>query len=501
MEDTTTPVVSVDDETQEPQEQQEEPNEQEKQKTHLDYSSMFIFPPNFIVRVWSTKLIQSKYWKTTIIILIILNCILLACWDPLDPDAEEKRNQTITYIDLGFLVIYTIELIITMFTLGVVIHPHSYFRDPWNYLDCAVVIIGWIAVGFTGVRGISTLRALRALRPLRLLSSIPSLRKIIDAMIVSIPYIVGAILLLFIFFIVYGILGVLLFNGAYRKHCIIGDDDDFNENITCSENSNWFGGYECLIGECKVTKENIDFGYFNFDNVFYAWIALFLVINVEGWTRWTYLLMDATSNWTAIYFVILIIIGQIFWLNLLLSIISTTMGSIPDDPPKKRKANIFTKIWAKFKQFMIRTRPPNIIYRACYKFIYHPVVETFLTIVIIINIIVLAMPFRHQPDSYTLTLTIIDLVCLIIFTIEMIIRLIGKGFWRYFKSILNIIDFIVVITGWIEVILAFVIDDVTAVSVVRVFRAIRFVQYFSFSFSFHGIKNIKNMKNIYRKLA
>lgn len=449
--------------------------EEEKPKSHMSYSSFFIFPPSFIIRIWANKLIQHKYWKRLIILLIISNCILLACWDPLDPDAEEQRNKTISYIDTGFLVCYTIEMIITLFVLGAFAHPHSYFRDGWNYLDFFVVVIGWISLVFTGVKGLSTLRALRAIRPLRLISNLPQLRRIIDAMIIAIPFLLGALFLMLIFFIIYGLFGVILFNGALRKHCVI--DGEFDENMTCSKDPGIFGGYECEIGKCKVTDDNIDYGYFNFDNVFYAWIAIFLVINVEGWTRWAYLTMDATSNFACLYYIALIIIGAMFWLNLLLAVVSVTMSNIPEPEKTESKPNWISKLWKKFKQFMKRPEKQNIIYRFFDRLVNNRISQVFLMIVILINLVVLAMPYRHQPDSYTLALQIIDLICLIIFTIEMFFRLIGIGIWKYYSNVLNCIDCLVVITGWIEIIVLLAAGSGSGgISTIRVLRALRYVK-------------------------
>jgi hypothetical protein len=50
-----------------------------------------------------------------------------------------------SYIDLGFLIIYTIEMILKVIALGFVMEKNSYLRDPWNILDFIVVLFGWIS--------------------------------------------------------------------------------------------------------------------------------------------------------------------------------------------------------------------------------------------------------------------------------------------------------------------------------------------------------------------
>ena len=45
-----------------------------------------------------------------------------------------------------YTAIFTLESIIKIISMGMVLHKHSYLRDPWNWLDLTVVIIGLINV-------------------------------------------------------------------------------------------------------------------------------------------------------------------------------------------------------------------------------------------------------------------------------------------------------------------------------------------------------------------
>ena len=40
-----------------------------------------------------------------------------------------------------FTAFYTLEMIVKMFARGIFIHPFSYFRDPWNWLDFIIVTL------------------------------------------------------------------------------------------------------------------------------------------------------------------------------------------------------------------------------------------------------------------------------------------------------------------------------------------------------------------------
>ena len=49
-------------------------------------------------------------------------------------------------------------------------------------------------------------------------------------------------------------------------------------------------------------------GAISFDNIGLAWVAIFLVISLEGWTDVMYFVQDAHSFWNWIYFVCLIVV-------------------------------------------------------------------------------------------------------------------------------------------------------------------------------------------------
>lgn len=50
-------------------------------------------------------------------------------------------------------------------------------------------------------------------------------------------------------------------------------------------------------------------GTISFDNIGMAWVAIFLVISLEGWTDIMYYVQDAHSFWDWIYFVLLIVVS------------------------------------------------------------------------------------------------------------------------------------------------------------------------------------------------
>lgn len=79
--------------------------------------------------------------------------------------------------------------------------------------------------------------------------------------------------------------------------------------------------------DCRAGDINPFQGTISFDNVGMAWTTIFLVISLEGWSDIMYLLQDSHSFWVWIYFVLLIVIGSFFMINLCLVVIATQFSA------------------------------------------------------------------------------------------------------------------------------------------------------------------------------
>ncbi|XP_021706156.1 voltage-dependent T-type calcium channel subunit alpha-1G isoform X2 [Aedes aegypti] len=94
----------------------------------------------------------------------------------------------------------------------------------------------------------------------------------------------------------------------------------FSNNVPTARSCvNWNQYYT----NCTQLGNNPFQGTISFDNIGLAWVAIFLVISLEGWTDIMYYVQDAHSFWDWIYFVLLIVIGSFFMINLCLVVIAT----------------------------------------------------------------------------------------------------------------------------------------------------------------------------------
>ena len=62
----------------------------------------------------------------------------------MDPAVSVGPNSIASWIDYIFLIIFAVEMTIKMLASGLVLHPNSYLRNTWNWLDFLVVTIGFI---------------------------------------------------------------------------------------------------------------------------------------------------------------------------------------------------------------------------------------------------------------------------------------------------------------------------------------------------------------------
>jgi len=80
-----------------------------------------------------------------------------------------------------------------MIAQGVFVHPNSYFRDGWNYLDFMVVLAGLTELTPLPNIPATGSRAFRVLRPLKSIRQFPRMRKLISGLINSIPALINVL--------------------------------------------------------------------------------------------------------------------------------------------------------------------------------------------------------------------------------------------------------------------------------------------------------------------
>uniref|UniRef100_A0A7N6ASD9 Voltage-dependent T-type calcium channel subunit alpha n=1 Tax=Anabas testudineus TaxID=64144 RepID=A0A7N6ASD9_ANATE len=317
-------------------------------------------------RSWCLKMVSSM-------LVILLNCVTLGMFHPCeDIDCNSERCRILQDFDDFIFAFFAIEMVIKMVALGI-FGKKCYLGDTWNRLDFFIVLAGMLeySLNLQNV-SLSAVRTVRVLRPLRAINRVPSMRILVTLLLDTLPMLGNVLLLCFFVFFIFGIVGVQLWAGLLRNRCFVEDNfsfplsvklqkyyhtenDDENPFICSQPRDNGMrdcssvpklyeeGGLQCNLDihsynstdnttcvnwnqyytNCSAGPFNPFKGAINFDNICYAWIAIFQVITLEGWVDIMYFVMDAHSFYNFIYFILLIIIGSFFMINLCLVVIAT----------------------------------------------------------------------------------------------------------------------------------------------------------------------------------
>ena len=124
--------------------------------------------------------------------------------------------------------IFVAECVVKIIVLGFYWGHKTYLKDEWNILDFIIVIFSiltWILESIadgTNISFIKGFRALRALRPLRVVSKNEGIKTVVNSLILSIPALMNVLLIVLLFLLVFGILGIQLFKGKLGR---CNDDD------------------------------------------------------------------------------------------------------------------------------------------------------------------------------------------------------------------------------------------------------------------------------------
>lgn len=103
----------------------------------------------------------------------------------------------------------------------------------------------------------------------------------------------------------------------------------------------------------------------------------------------------------------------------------------------------------------------------------NPWFDRFILFVIIVNCFFLALD--KENDYITIHNETIDFIFLVIYTMEMVLKIIAMGFFMrahsYLRDSWNILDFTVVVLGWVSLTLKS--GDISAIKVIRILRPLR----------------------------
>nr|XP_020838314.1 voltage-dependent T-type calcium channel subunit alpha-1I isoform X1 [Phascolarctos cinereus]XP_020838315.1 voltage-dependent T-type calcium channel subunit alpha-1I isoform X1 [Phascolarctos cinereus]XP_020838316.1 voltage-dependent T-type calcium channel subunit alpha-1I isoform X1 [Phascolarctos cinereus] len=331
-------------------------------------------------RNWCIKMVCNPWFECVSMLVILLNCVTLGMYQPCeDMDCLSDRCKILQVFDDFIFIFFAMEMVLKMVALGI-FGRKCYLGDTWNRLDFFIVMAGMVEYSLDLQNiNLSAIRTVRVLRPLKAINRVPSMRILVNLLLDTLPMLGNVLLLCFFVFFIFGIIGVQLWAGLLRNRCFLeenftvqGDvalppyyqpeeDDEMPFICSLSGDNGIMGcheipplkeqGRECCLSKddfayysaahqdfnasgmcvnwnryynvCRTGSVNPHKGAINFDNIGYAWIVIFQVITLEGWVEIMYYVMDAHSFYNFIYFILLIIVGSFFMINLCLVVIAT----------------------------------------------------------------------------------------------------------------------------------------------------------------------------------
>nr|WP_307794922.1 ion transporter [Alkalihalobacillus sp. BA299] len=256
---------------------------------------------------YCTKIVDHKAFTTTIITFIVINAIVVGV--ETYPAVYQTYTSWFYYADITLLWIFTIEIALRMIAAR---PTYSFFKNSWNWFDFLIVAAGHV---FAGAHFITVLRILRVLRVLRAISVIPSLRRLVDALLLTIPALGNIMILMSIIFYIFAVTGTMLFANVAPEY---------------------------------------------FGNLQLSLLTLFQVVTLESWASGVMRPIFAEVAWSWVYFVVFILVGTFIVFNLFIGVIVSNVEKANQDENEneedetKNEVRELRKEIAELKEIMIK---------------------------------------------------------------------------------------------------------------------------------------------------
>uniref|UniRef100_A0AAX7UWQ5 Voltage-dependent L-type calcium channel subunit alpha n=1 Tax=Astatotilapia calliptera TaxID=8154 RepID=A0AAX7UWQ5_ASTCA len=396
------------------------------------------------------------YWL--VLLLVFLNTSLSASEHYNQPDwltqVQDIANKVL-------LSLFTVEMLLKMYSLGLA----HYFVAFFNRFDCFVVCGGIVETILVELEimpplGISVLRCVRLLRIFKVTRHWTALSNLVASLLNSMKSIASLLLLLFLFLIIFALLGMQLFGGKFN----------FDET---------------------QTKRS------TFDAFPQALLTCFQILTGEDWNMVMY---DGIMAYggpvfpgmiVCIYFVILFVCGNSKTITLrsftFLSPFSEggVQLKMADLAPPKEKVLPIPEGSAFF--CLSKTNPIRV---ACHTLIHHHIFTNLILVFIILSSCSLAAEDPIRAHSFRNNiLGYADYAFTSIFTVEILLKMTVHGAFlhqgSFCRNWFNLLDLLVVSVSLVSFFL-----HSSAISVVKILRVLRVLR------PLRAINRAKGLKHV-----
>ncbi|KAH1176852.1 hypothetical protein KIL84_010554, partial [Mauremys mutica] len=427
------------------------------------------------------KVVEHSWFESFIIFMILLSSGALA-FEDINLHKRNNIKTMLEFLDKVFTYIFVFEMFLKWLAYGF----RKYFTNAWCWLDFLIVNVSLVTLIANSLgsskKGMKSLRTLRALRPLRALSRFEGMRVVVNALIGAIPSIMNVLLVCLIFWLIFSIMGVNLFAGKFEK-CVnfTEENSKLNANIKNKQDCTAYNDTQ------KIYWTNVKV---NFDNVGSGYLALLQVATFKGWMDIMYAAVDARGvdeqpekehcKYMYLYFVVFIIFGSFFTLNLFVGVIIDNFNQqkkkisgqdIFMTEEQRKYYNAMKKLGSKKPQKPI-PRPLNKYQGFLFDIVTNQAFDIIIMILICLNMITMMIETDDQSSEKTDILYKINLLFVAIFTVECIMKLLALRQY-YFTNGWNIFDLSVVIVSIVGTMLSDIFENFFSPTLFRVIRLAR----------------------------
>jgi len=233
--------------------------------------------------------VEGRRCQRVVIAVIVVNAITLGC--ETSAALVASYGDVFDALDHAALAIFVLELAARLYAHGL-----RFFRDPWNVFDFVVVGVSLLPAAGP----LSVIRALRILRALRLVSMVPSMRRVVTALVKSVPGLLSLSGLLVLMLYVGSVVAINLFRAS-------GDP---------------------RFGDLGATL-----------------LTLFQLTTGDGWSDVMRDLMQ-TQPLAWVFFVVYLLVGTFTMLNLFIAVVCSAMESEAAPPPTAPEDRLLDEIRA-----------------------------------------------------------------------------------------------------------------------------------------------------------
>jgi len=227
------------------------------------------------------KLRDSRWFSNLTTIIIIVYASILGF--------KTLGDVSTTYSAIWHIIDYAVNLYF-IFEIAIKMIAEkrtlNFFKSKWNIFDFIIVVITLLPLESSGYAAVA--RLMRVFKILRLFTARPELKAILDMLIKAIPAIIDIVILMFIIFYIYAIIGSFVFvdlpSGLWKDFLI-------------------------------------------------SMLTLFRILTFEDWTDVMYEAMEV-HPWSWIYFISFIIIAAFVFFNLFVAVIIGEMQKLQEKEMK-----------------------------------------------------------------------------------------------------------------------------------------------------------------------